>query len=71
MTRPETKGFQKPIKSQSGKVNIAFLRMVSGDGGFGFHCNCGTKKYHRRRKVVETQADKHVNEKHGGQAIWL
>ena len=61
-------GFQKPL-SQPGQaeVGIAMIRVYPG----GAECSCKWAKAHRRNKVVEDAAERHVDKRHGGRAVWL
>ncbi len=68
MSRPPTEGFQKPLRAQ--KTKAVGLALVSEGDGYA-QCSCGKSVIHRRRKVIETRMEKHVNEKHGGRAVWM
>lgn len=72
MTRPATKGFQKPL--DNGKRREVGLAVVtSGEiNGRGFsECSCGKPFTQARAKVREDAIDRHLNEKHGGRGIRL
>lgn len=68
MSKPRLEGFQKPLDDGKRKqVRIAVIR--TGDGGA--LCSCGAPFTQRRKKPRDEAIQKHVNKKHGGQALWL
>lgn len=69
MSRPETKGFQKPLLS--GKTQPVGIAMITDDPAGAIVCNCGWAKAHRRKKVREDSAERHLKSKHGGIGVWL
>lgn len=60
-------GFQKPVSAPSKAVRIAVVRTEGNTIG----CSCGWGYMHKREKVREDAADRHLDKKHGGQGIRL
>lgn len=65
MKRPQDR--QSKIASQPGTVKMAMIRMESNH----VTCSCGWLKAHLRQKVLDEAAQRHVNAKHFGQALWM
>jgi len=64
-------GFQKPTSSSvRKKVGVARIHEETNDSGSGAECSCGWVKIHKRKIVVQTAVDRHIEKKHKGRAIW-
>lgn len=72
MTRPATKGFQKPIDSGKRKqVGLAVITYgKAGDRTFA-QCSCGAPFTQPRENPRENAIDRHLKRKHGGRGIRL
>lgn len=68
MSRPQTKGFQKPL--DSGK-RVEVVMAILHDQGSHATCNCGALFTQRRKKPREEAMQKHLDKKHEGQGLWL
>lgn len=72
MTRPATKGFQKPVDSGKRKpVGIAIIHYGEAAGFLTAECSCGAPFFHQRKKALEDKIDVHLLKKHGGQGLRL
>lgn len=77
MSRPDTFGFQKPLRPQKmGRARRATkpkpvgMAIISYVGPGAAACSCEGWTYrHQREKVLEDAIDKHLNKKHGGFGI--
>ena len=63
-------GFQKPASNPGeNEVNFAVLSF-SVDTMHGAHCSCGWSFRHKRKKVVDDAAERHLDKQHQGRGIW-
>lgn len=77
MNRPETLGFQKPLRPQKGgrakrgaKPKGLGMAVITYPHAGMAVCSCGAWAYkHPREKVLEDAIDKHTARKHGGLGI--
>lgn len=74
--RPETRGFQKPLRVQNGrrasKTKAVGLAVVSYVSATVAACSCeGWVGAYHREKLLEDAIDRHINKKHGGRGIRL
>lgn len=46
------------------------IAQITQDGAV-IGCSCGWTGHHRRTVIREDKAERHVNKRHGGQAMWL
>lgn len=78
MNRPETLGFQKPLRPQmkggrakrGAKPKDLGMAVITYPRAGMAVCSCGTWAYkHPREKVLEDAIDKHTERKHGGLGI--
>lgn len=69
--RPRPRDHQSKPKVGKPK-GIAFIdtQVDEASGAALVTCSCGAEKFHKRRKVAEDWADRHVQKKHKGRAIW-
>jgi hypothetical protein len=68
--RPATTDRRKPITDRRPKeVGIAMITEPM-EGSLVCSCN-GFATVHPRKTVRERQADRHIERKHNGQAVWL
>lgn len=65
--RPLTLGFQKPVGTKSKPVRVAMIQSE----GRAIGCSCGWGYMHKREKVREAAAQRHLDKHHGGQGMWL
>lgn len=55
--------------SKTREVRIAVIRAVEG---LGLTCSCGGwSGWHKRAKVREDKAQRHLDKHHGGSGLWL
>lgn len=69
--RPPVRDRQTKIKgvvpSEAAKTRLARITI----GADYAECSCGWIKVHARAKVAGDAAERHVNRRHEGRAIWL
>jgi hypothetical protein len=70
MNRPETQGFQKPVRPDDFKVvGLAVVSMEQAAGRECAQCSCGWTGYHSRLKVLDDRIDRHLQRRHAGRGI--
>lgn len=66
--KPE--GFRKRVTPD--KYKAVGLARISADYGAGvIVCSCDWSATHPRAKVLDDKAQRHVDRRHNGRAIWL
>lgn len=68
--RPATSDRRKPVVDRRPKPVAIAMITEPYDGALACSCE-GFATTHRRRAVREDKAQRHVDRKHGGQAVWL
>lgn len=69
--RPRPRDHHQKVKPSKPK-GIAFIttEVDEASGAALVSCSCGMSKFHKRRKVAEDWAERHVAKKHKGRAVW-
>jgi hypothetical protein len=69
--RPKVRDHQRKAVSK-GKSKIAFMHVETDPvtKAVLLTCSCGSEKFHKRRAVADKWADRHIEKKHQGRAIW-
>lgn len=61
-------GFQKPLSNA--KPESVLMACITLEPGI-VSCSCGWAKAHPREKILGDSAERHVDKKHQGRALWM
>lgn len=62
----------RPRLSAPQTRDVSLARLTFHEGGEGVACSCGWGRgYHPRRRILEDAAQRHLDKRHGGRALWL